>query len=339
MPELSSTEIYHLLSRVPNLELSYETIPHMKVSHDYNICLAIPTGTKCYSWMTYYRDDDVCFIMELNKERKIARVKYTLLKPGDILANGTLLYGTLTHDSTFVIEDILMYQGIPAKQTLMNEKLGFMYAFLKEYDYTFSTPRFYLPAIWGFASDSGQECIYRVPPEYENHYSIHHIQYRCLNVTAPYLNLYPAKKGIKKPTTSATPADIYIPYRYANLNKPQYKQPAVFKVMADIQFDIYRLYAFGIKQQAVYYNVACIPSYHSSVFMNGLFRNIKENQNLDCIEESDNEDDFENISPEKYVDLKKSLFMQCIFHPKFKKWVPQFVVSPAHYKVVHINQL
>jgi len=337
MPELTSTEIYHILPRIPNLELSYETIPHMKVSPEYNVCIAIPTGTKCYSWMTYYQDDDVCFIMELNKERKISRVKYTLLTPGDILANGTLLYGTLTSDSTFVIEDILMYQGIPAKQSLMNEKLGFMYAFLKEYDYTVSSPRFYLPSMWGLGEDCSKDGIYRVPREYENQYSIHHIQYRCLNVTAPYLNIYPAKKGIKRPAT-ATSVEIYIPYRYANLNKPQYRQPTIFKVMADIQFDIYRLYAFGSKQQPVYYNVAYIPSYHSSVFMNGLFRNIKENQNLDSIEESDDEEDFENIEPGKYVDLKKSMFMQCIFHPKFKKWIPQFVV-PAHYKVVHISQL
>jgi len=330
MTELTSTEIYHLLHRFPNIELSYETIPHMKVSTDYNLCVAIPIGPKCYSWMTFYQDKDVCFIMELNKERKISKVKYTCLSPGDILANGTLLYGTLMNETSFVIEDILMYQGIPAKASRMNEKLGFMYSFLNEYSP--SSIRFYLPLLWYVEPD----CIYRVPKEYENNYSIHHLQYRCLNTTAPYLNIYPAKKSIKKPTT--IPFEIYTPYRYTNLNKPQYKQHTIFKVMADLQFDIYHLFAFGSKQQPVYYNVAYIPSYNSSVFMNQLFRNIKENHNLDYIEESDDEEDFENIEPEKYVDLNKSILMQCVFHTKFKKWIPQMVVPP-HYKVVHISQL
>ena len=35
--------------------------------------------------------------------------------------------------------------------------------------------------------------------------------------------------------------------------------------------------------------------------MNTLFRNIKENQNLDALEESDDEEEFENISLDKFV--------------------------------------
>jgi len=72
--------------------------------------------------------------------------------------------------------------------------------------------------------------------------------------------------------------------------------------------------------------------------MNGLFRNIKENVNLDAIEESDDEEDFENIDPEKYVDLQKSLLMECRYHTKFRKWVPLRVVDDRQ-KVVHISQL
>ena len=72
--------------------------------------------------------------------------------------------------------------------------------------------------------------------------------------------------------------------------------------------------------------------------MNRLFRRIRENENLDAIEESEDEEDFENVDPEKYVDLKKTLFMECRFHLKFKKWVPIKVVDMRQ-KVVHISQL
>jgi hypothetical protein len=47
-----------------------------------------------------------------------------------------------------------------------------------------------------------------------------------------------------------------------------------------------------------------IPNLKSSVYMNNHFRNIKENRNIDYIEESDDEDDFQNTDCNKYVELK-----------------------------------
>ena len=57
--------------------------------------------------------------------------------------------------------------------------------------------------------------------------------------------------------------------------------------------------------------------------MNSLFRKIKENKNLDLLEESDSEDEFENTSLEKYVDLNKSYIIECIYNKKLKKWIPR----------------
>ena len=72
--------------------------------------------------------------------------------------------------------------------------------------------------------------------------------------------------------------------------------------------------------------------------MNGLFRNIRENKNLDFIEESDDEDDFQNLNEDKYVDMKKTILIECVFDRKFKKWTPMRVVDNRS-KVVHISQL
>ena len=72
----------------------------------------------------------------------------------------------------------------------------------------------------------------------------------------------------------------------------------------------------------VFYDTAFIPDYKTSVFMNKLFRVIKENANLDALEESDDEEEFENERIDKFVFLEKSYKMQCIFNFKFKKWVP-----------------
>ena len=56
--------------------------------------------------------------------------------------------------------------------------------------------------------------------------------------------------------------------------------------------------------------------------MNTLFRNIKENYNLDLQEESDDEEDFENINIDKYVNTEKEIYMKCKYNMKFKKWEP-----------------
>ena len=55
--------------------------------------------------------------------------------------------------------------------------------------------------------------------------------------------------------------------------------------------------------------LACIPDFTTSVKMNKLFRNIKENKNLDALEESDDEEEFEDTSEDKYVDLSKNILM------------------------------
>ena len=72
--------------------------------------------------------------------------------------------------------------------------------------------------------------------------------------------------------------------------------------------------------------------------MNGLFRNIRENKNIDYIEESDDEDDFQNINEDKYVDTNKVLSMECIFNKKFKRWVP-VRVNNYNGKIIHISRL
>jgi hypothetical protein len=72
--------------------------------------------------------------------------------------------------------------------------------------------------------------------------------------------------------------------------------------------------------------------------MNTLFRNIKENSNLDLIEESDDEDDFQNVGIDKYVDLKKTFLMECVFNGKFKRWIPLRTV-PRNTKLVQIDRL
>jgi hypothetical protein len=343
MTEISVQDKPRLLQRFPQIELSYETIPHTKVSPDYNLCMGIPVGTKGYAWMTFHGTEDVCFLLETNKERNITRITKYPLPSRSLLANGTLFYGTIVGPAEFVVEDLLYYEGIPTKTQLFNERLWFLQKFFEEY--VGPVVRFHMAPMWPIEKSTLYDAIYEVPnsgPTIHDKTPLgpfHHIQYRCLEKTAPYLNVFPTKKGFATvaPSTSVI-KDYLLPWRHAVFSKHQYRMPTVFLVRADIQFDIYRLFAYGGNKAEVYYGVACIPNYKTSVMMNRLFRRIPENECLDAAEESEDEADFENVEPDKYVDLAKELLMELKFHSKWKKWVPVRVVDKRQ-KVVHISQL
>jgi hypothetical protein len=96
---------------------------------------------------------------------------------------------------------------------------------------------------------------------------------------------------------------------------------AVFKVSPQIQTDIYNLFVYKDGKEE-FFSIAFIPDFKTSVLMNKLFRNIKENSNLDALEESDDEAEFENEREDKYVFLDRCVKMNCQYNYKFKKWVP-----------------
>jgi hypothetical protein len=111
---------------------------------------------------------------------------------------------------------------------------------------------------------------------------------------------------------------------YSSSSNEIYK---LFNIKPDLQNDVYYLYPITTTNFAtISKEIAHIPDYKTSVLMNKLFRNIKENINLDSLEESDEEEEFENIQIDKFVDLNKTIKMRCIFNYKFKKWVPVSVI-------------
>ena len=97
----------------------------------------------------------------------------------------------------------------------------------------------------------------------------------------------------------------------------------VFVVKPDIQSDIYKLFLYdNVTQNEEYYDLAYIPDFKTSMMMNKIFRKIKENDNLDLLEESDSEEEFQNENIDKFVMLDKKVTMLCHYNNKFKRWVP-----------------
>ena len=139
------------------------------------------------------------------------------------------------------------------------------------------------------------------------------------------LNKVPSKKPPLFVETNIQYNKTNISYK---TNKETYKQNIfnkehVFIVKPNIQNDIYNLYMLSHDTKVEkFYDTVYIPNYTTSVMMNKLFRNIKENDNLDRLEESDDEYEFENDNIDKFVYLEKTYPMICKYNYKFKKWYP-----------------
>jgi hypothetical protein len=338
-----------ILSDFPNIKLSYENITHKKV-YNSDMILVIPDGKKCFAWFTYINDKPSCLIMELAGDKNIVDIKHVNACFSNELSYGTIFYGTLFNhlgNRFFTIEDIFSYKDelIERRDWIYKmEKIKKMLKYdLKQVSYNNSFVIFGLPII----------C--RTNDELENKlkntkYKINSIQYRLYNKTNNYLFItydnYINPKEIEVVNKYVKP-DVPTQRRLQEkpfekiLAKEPVKSKAsgkpfgevVFLIKPDIQNDIYYLYCLDENLNEEQHSIANVPDYNTSVMMNKLFRIVKENNNLDALEESDDEDEFENENITKFVHLDKSHKMICQFNHKFKKWTPVKLAN-EHNKII-----
>ena len=331
----------HILHRFPAFELSYETFAHKKVPPIYNICLSIPTGKKQLIWFTFDNEEDIAILIDINKSHQI--VKTTRINVPAITTEtyyGTLLYGTMvpTGDrNVFVIEDLCHYRGRNVKYLLFGEKLTYLQKLfvkdLPEQSLTDEDRIILALPYMRVTNDADLDSL----PFYESmtkpaKYVTHHIQFRSSSTVAPYLNhIYKKPQPVAEPSTS-----VLVPRTDVNPRLPAYSKNAGFRVVADIRDDVYHMFAYS-GSNPVYVNVAYIGTREQSKYMNSLFRKIKENINIDYGEESDDEETFQDMRVDKYVDLAREHMVECAFNRKFRMWEPIRKVETKHY--IHIAEL
>jgi hypothetical protein len=333
----------NLLNRFPKFELSYETVSHKKVSNVNAVAVAVPLGRKYFIWHTYDMSEDVCYLLGLDKDKRICSVEsYCKDMRMDIeLSLGTVIYGTIYEQTAenrriFLAEDIYYYCGTNLSKLCFGDRIGFLRDYIK------TQPSLALPMMW-FSKEHSNI----IPPDTANKmgYAAHHIQYREIARVAPYINVAMPKRGGAEQSVKLSSAEVaqkitatsvMNPVPRFDYSKPAYRYPAVFNVTADPQSDLYHLYAYKQNTPSVYCGLAGVQSLKTSMFMNRLFRRIRENENLDLAEESEDEADFENTDSNKYVNLDAVLSIECVFNQKHKKWVP---VRLSRDRVVHIDKL
>lgn len=302
--KLDIQETQCILENFPKFELSCETLVHKKV-HNADILLAIPNGNKCFAWFTTYKRDNVCFIVDINTKN----IRSVVCSFHNSLSCGTIFYGTLfkyKNSQCFCMEDIYFYKGYECIKKSYLDKLSLFKKILStEITQTALNSQFVifgLPLIMQDFRSLLRE-IEILP------YKITQIKFYSSRLTHSG-NIYTMNyyKSSSNKSSLMSQNTLHL-------------SNAIFKITPDIQNDIYNLFLYKNGHEE-FYDIAFIPDYKTSVMMNNLFRNIKENKNLDALEESDDEDEFENENNDKYVYLDRSFKMHCEYNPKFKKWIP-----------------
>ena len=333
----TAEEKIQLLNRLPALELSYEPKLHKKVYAP--VYYIIPKGPKALIWYTYWKDQNICLLIKLNDRGNYSDVQVFPACFSDPLALGTIIYGTyfLSHrqphtQNYFTCEQLYYYKGNAVIKKTYNERLNLLLElftlYVAQVAYTPSSLVVGLPVMtetyeealalldylpyktYGIGAPSPEhKQQQKAPHQQAQHHQAQHQQAQHQQTVQQ-----------KQKMPDAPPMPTRLPPVGTNNH---FSNKAVFKVKASLAADNYQLYT----NDDQFYETAMIPTYKCSVMMNALFRNIKENANLDLLEESDDDDDFENTQIDKFVDLAKTVVMECVYSKRFKKWQPVKVIA------------
>lgn len=280
------------LERFPDVELSYDKTLDKKVRAD--AFSVVPEGDTSILWITYVGSKRVAILMRMGKDGEISSAVPMVLAFHDDLSlgTGTMLLGVTFKCSdmtNFACMDILLHCGQDVHRLRMIEKMERLCQILETQIDSRVQTRGGLSVGLPPTTSSFIEAvdIARSLP-----YNVSHIRSLLMrNSRALGLTPYTASS----------------------------KTLAVLIVKPAVQQDIYHLFTSDGKKHRM---PAAVQDYETSVMLNKTFRTIKENANLDALEESDDETDFEDVRSDKYVDLKKSAAYVCEYIPKFGKWQP-----------------
>jgi hypothetical protein len=280
-----------ILSSFPNFEPSYDIVTHKNVQ-DANILLAIPEGKKCYIWFTKRNHINICLLLELNKNKEIIKIEQFNVNFDSNLALNTIFQGVffiINNVSYFSIEDIYFGYG--------HSYMSF------NYEYRLNKIKYILDFEINQTCLSGKFIIFGVP-----------LMSNSLIQLLKMINQSPYK-------IDEIRFRYFVSKKILTMKYYKKKKESIMKICADIEPDIYHVYSVknGIEE---YCNIASIPNYKTSIMMNKLFRKIKGAENINELEESDTEEEFQDCREDKYVFLDRSFNFLCEYNSKFKKWTP-----------------
>ena len=295
---LSREYCKELNERFPtDVELCYGKHLSRKVPAD--LFQVMPAGRRCFVWFTYdkFNGGNTCYIVYNHKGEQT--FEQVIAAFDDELAYGTVFSGVLisprnnSDQRIFCIDFVSYYKGVYVRHNNFQKKL-----------FTLSKV-FNKPELSNVSANKVMK--FALP-----------IFCRTFHEAQGYMGKLPYKtQGVrlinykdKEPLGDVTLVASELE-----------EQTFVFMVRPNQEPDSYSL--FGIDKETghrKYVGKAIVCSYEESKKLNLLFRIIRENDNIDLIEESEDEDTFEDISEQKFIKKNVNIKMYCRSNPKFRKW-------------------
>ena len=333
------------------LEIYYENHVHKKFLAD--VYAVIPKGKKCALWFTHKQ----CWMFQIakrpyqpnqpNQPKRLEAVSFDDVRMLNMSCmddawyngKGTILYGTCLSDKKrFSVENVYYFCGIKQQNDgSMNRFIDFFDS-LKRCKLESAPLQFFMPIMHTSFHEALNDAMKITS------YDVFCIQHRFLQrACSEYKNLLihlaeqqpqgnqqsqPQGNQQSQPQGNQSFKSFFPKQAHAatTITPPSAPiQPMrTFILKPDAQNDIY--YVLHNKDEPItqFTMIAHIPNYKTSVMMNSIFRNIKENRNLDALEESDDEDEFvdKDKNTAQFVDLNKCARMTCAFNHRFKRWQP-----------------
>lgn len=314
---LSYEQQYNIRRRFPkDIELPVENYLPGKVQAD--VYEVLPVGKPAMLWFTFFEDGHAAFVVTKTQRGNRYDIVRTCFESE--LAYGTVLSGIFTirskEDGTphsfFCANDVLYYKGNSLRDSTLFGRLSTLYRIFNNNEVGNLGPTDDVLTIKTSVMTSD------------------------FTLAQGHLNTlpYPAY-GIRMFNLRDKQS---VGILTANNNKSVSSDiRCVFLVKANADPDSYTLFGKdpnggnaqcnAESEKLVSVGLALVPSYSDSVRMNLLFRNIRENVSLDYIEESEDEDEFQDINPTKYLLDGAKHKMNCYFSKACNRWVPESVAS------------
>lgn len=333
-PQYEITKLFKEIMKpyVHKIEFKYD---NRNVCKTYKYMRLIPYGQRGYLWIKqYYGKTYTLFGTFSNRKIKFVQINVNIKNEHKQLLSvgkhGTIIYGCLTNNnvdnnsySSFIIEHICMFQSNNLLEHYSIERnIKFQLMFIDSY------------------IDQDFNGLYNKNTYNKTHGNKKSITFICLSNTLIFKD---PKHNSSKSQSFANyigenlfcknmyAMQIYNEYEMIYENRKMKsitdtlknvldveRKTKVFNIQPDVIDDIYMIYDMNTHN---FIGNVLIQTYKTSVYMNSIFRNIKENNNLDLLEESDDESDFENVEQEKYITCREKQ-MKLVYNERFKGWEP-----------------
>lgn len=255
-------------------------------------CIALPEGVVRHCYFTLHKGQPACFLLEMNGQHAVTKGEMVLAAFDPSLAAGTLVKGTLLsckNKRFFVVWDLILLCSRDVSDKSYEIRTAHLPGFFSSV-----APCPYTQLSLTFAS----------PIEAS---SFKHCSKLVADLPYTLVDMLYVRKGTVPSIRSVQRSQ----------KKGCRSSPCIMTIEADATHDIYRLRPYNSPVS----RVAAVQSLAESRKLNCLFREIRENNDLDLTEMSEDEEFFEDIGHDKYLKKCPAKTVECVYDFKMKRWV------------------